>query len=189
VKQVREVVHGRKAADVLGAEDSLTFRKASSKEIFGSGVVSFLLQRQRLLLHRLGAQRGRRRYRLFELFVWNNNGNKHAQKSSKNQQTNSQQAPCRLTTPLCLAGGLLMEIDCENLAGHIVVHRARTSGCYKVNAVLGADGGDTLHIRAVRFGKFVGTAGKEYLESRRHCPDKHLTWRVPNILEGMNCAA
>ena len=73
-----------------------------------------------------------------------------------------------------------------SLPGQVAVQRERTSGAYKVNTLLGADGDNVLHVGSARHGKFLGTTRKKRLESRRTCLDKHSAWGVPDILESVN---
>ena len=62
VEQIGQIVHRRQSVDIVGTKRSLTLGQAFAKEFFSRLVFSFVLKRQRLVLHRFGALRNRRRW-------------------------------------------------------------------------------------------------------------------------------
>jgi hypothetical protein len=73
-----------------------------------------------------------------------------------------------------------------NLPGHVAGQRERTSGGYEVNAMLGADGDNALHIGSAGPCKLLSATRKKRLEARRTCLNEDPAWSVPDILESVN---
>ena len=128
MKQVGKIVHRSKGVDVLSSKHSLSLCQAPAKQVFRGRVVSLVLKRKRLILHRLCAQRGGRGSGLLRLFAQNKHGNEDAQDDTNGHHTKSPQAPSQWTGPLCLAGYLLGGIDGRNLAGRVAGKPERTLG-------------------------------------------------------------
>jgi hypothetical protein len=69
MKQVGKIVDRSKGVDVLSSKHSLSLCQAPAKQVFRGRVVSLVLKRKRLILHRLWAQPGGRGSCLLRLFA------------------------------------------------------------------------------------------------------------------------